>query len=125
MEISSDSNSDSVVRPHFTGQAEEGELSDLDQDISVTNTDQAASEEKNYRETMCGICSYMGLSHILDMDSNTSSSEDNPFAYTQTTTGLQRDQFVKPAKSQSGMGSTPTRIDRPDEFPSGIVTRLS
>ena len=76
MDASSDSDSDSVVPPHFTGQAEEGELSDLDQDVSVT--DQTASEEQNYRETMHGIHSYMGWTHVPDMDSAASSAEDNP-----------------------------------------------
>ena len=68
------------MRHHFTGQAEEGKLSDLVQDILVTDTDQAATEEQNYRETMHGIHSYTGWSHILDMDSNASRAEDNPFA---------------------------------------------
>ena len=77
METSSDSDSDSVVRPHFTGQAEECGLSDLDQDITVTDTDQAACEEQNYRETMYGVSSYMDWSHIPDMHSNISSAEDN------------------------------------------------
>ena len=80
METSSDSDSDLVVRPHFTGQAEEGELSDLDQDVSVTDTNQAACEEQKYRETMRGVRSYMGWSHIPDMDSSMSCAEDNPFA---------------------------------------------
>ena len=54
---------------------EEVELSD-DQDVTVTDQDQAASEEQTYRETMRGICSYMGWSHIPD----TNSAKDNPFA---------------------------------------------
>ena len=49
MDTSSDSDSNSVVCPHFIGQAEEGELSDLDQDVSVTDNDKAISEEQNYR----------------------------------------------------------------------------
>ena len=44
MDTSSDSDSESVVHELPTGQAEEGELSDLDQDISVTYTDQASTE---------------------------------------------------------------------------------
>ena len=80
MRASSDSDSDLIARPHFTGQAEEGKLSDSDQDVSVTDTDQATSEEQNYRETMHGIRSYMSWTHIPDMDSDMSSAEDNPFA---------------------------------------------
>ena len=47
-----DSESDSVVRPHFTGQTEEGGLSGLDQDVSVTDVNQATFEEQNYKETV-------------------------------------------------------------------------
>ena len=57
MDTSSDSDSDSVVHELPTGQAEEAELSDLEQDVSVTNTDQASTEEQNYRENMCDVCS--------------------------------------------------------------------
>ena len=46
MDTSSDSDSDSVH------EAEEGKLLDLDQDANVTNTDQASTEEQNYREIM-------------------------------------------------------------------------
>ena len=49
---------------------EVGELSD-NQDVTVTDQDQAASEEKMYRETMQGIRSYMGWSHIPVMDTST------------------------------------------------------
>ena len=63
-----------------TGQTEEGELSDIEHDLSLTDNDQALSEEQNYRETMQGIRSHMGWSHIHDVDSALSSSEDNPFA---------------------------------------------
>ena len=79
--MDTNSDSDSVVRPYFTGQAEEGELLDLDQDVSVTDIDQATSEEQNYRETMCGIRSYMGWTHIPDIESATSSTEDNLFQH--------------------------------------------
>ena len=72
-----DTSSDSIVHELPIGQAE---LSDLDQDVSVTNTDQASTEEENYRETVYGVRSYMGRTHIPDIDSNTSSAEDNPFA---------------------------------------------
>ena len=58
---------------------EEGELSD-NQDITVTDQEQHLSEEQTYRETMRGIHSFMGWSHILDMKSATNASDDNPFA---------------------------------------------
>ena len=63
-----------------TGQTEEGKLLDLELDVCVTDTDQASTEEQNYRETMRGVRSYMGWTHIPDIDANTSSAEDNPFA---------------------------------------------
>ena len=134
-EMDTDIDSDSI--PDITDKCEEGELSDLDQDLSLTDADQALSEEQNYRETMCGINSYMGWSHIPDIDSAMASSQDNPFAAPKqqpagkisvqlprddwlcrkmdrlnlTLTqgypskgsdagGLQRHQFIKPAKSQ-------------------------
>ena len=46
---------------------EEGELSE-EQDVTMTDQDQAASEEQTYRETMRGIHSYMCWSHIPDID---------------------------------------------------------
>ena len=63
-----------------TAQAEEGEFSNLEQDVSVTDTNQASTEEQNYRETMRGVRSYIGWTHIPHMDINISSAEDNPFA---------------------------------------------
>ena len=135
MDIDSSTDTESLKR--VLGNTEEGELSDIEQDLSFTDADQALSEEQNYRETMRGIRSYMGWSHIPDVDSALLSSEDNPFAAPKqqpagkvsvnlptddwhcrkmdrlnvTLThgypsrgseagGLQRDQFVKPAKSQ-------------------------
>ena len=44
---------------------EEVELSE-DQDQPVTDPDQPVSEEQNYRDTMQGIRSFMGWSHIPD-----------------------------------------------------------
>ena len=41
--------SDSDSLPDIADKCEEGELSDLDQDISFNETDQALSEEQNYR----------------------------------------------------------------------------
>ena len=54
---------------------DEGELSDV-QDVDLDHT---VSEEQTYRETMRGIRSYMGWSHIPDIDS-ANPSDDNPFA---------------------------------------------
>ena len=64
IDMDTEFDSESGLRPCFTGQAEEGELSYPDQDVSVTDADQALSEEQNYRETMSGICSYMGWTDI-------------------------------------------------------------
>ena len=65
------------VSPIFV---EEGELSDQDHEASVNDPDLTHSEEQNYRETMSGIRSFMGWSHIPEIDTTTSKSEDNPFA---------------------------------------------
>ena len=136
---SSESDSDSVVsdRPPVDIFVEEGELSD-ELDATVTDPDQSPSEEQSYRETMRGIRSFMGWTHIPDMDTTTGSSEDNPFAGPRLQTpgrisvqlptdewlcrklsklnstltdgypsrsaeagGLQRDQFLKPPRSQA------------------------
>ena len=58
---------------------EEGELSD-DLEATGNDPDLAPSEEQTYRETMSGIRSFMGWSHIPEMDTTASRSEDNPFA---------------------------------------------
>ena len=63
----------------ISGFVEEGELSN-ELDATTTDPDQSLSEEQSYRETMRGIRSYIGWSHISDVDSNTGSSDDNPFA---------------------------------------------
>ena len=107
-------------------------------DATVTAPNHSPSEEQSYKETMRGIRSFMGWTHIPDMDTTTGSSEDNPFAgpklqtpgkiSVQLTTdewlcwklsnlnltltdgypshsaeagGLQRDQFLKPPRSQA------------------------
>ena len=54
---------------------EEGELSDNPE----LELEQTVSEEQTYRETMRGIRSYMGWSHVPDVDSS-NPSDDNPFA---------------------------------------------
>ena len=135
---SSESDSDSVSdRPPVDIFVEEGELSD-ELDATVTDPDQSLSEEQSYRETMRGIRSFMGWTHIPDMDTIASSSDDNPFAGPRLQTpgkvsvqlptdewlcqklaklnltltdgypsrsaesgGLQRDQFLKPPRSQA------------------------
>ena len=116
---------------------EDDELSD-ELDATTTNPDQSLSEEQSYREIMRGIQSYMGWTHIPDIDSVTGSSDDNPFAGPKLQTpgkvsvqlptdewlcrklaklnltltdgypsrsaeagGLQRDQFLKPPRSQA------------------------
>ena len=63
--------------------AEEGEWSE---EQSVVDQDQPVSEEQNYRDTMQGIRSYMGWSHIPEVDNTTSTSDDNRFAGPKTVT---------------------------------------
>ena len=57
----------------------EGELSD-DEDATITDPDQALSEEQTYRETMRRIRSFMGWTHIPDIDSSADKLDNNPFA---------------------------------------------
>ena len=136
-EMDTDSASDSASLPDLSEKGEEGELSYLDPDNSLSDVDQAQSEEQTYRETMRGIRAYMNWNNIPDMDTTQASAEDNPFAAPKiqpagkisvqlptddwlcrkmdrlnlTLTqgypakgsepgGLQRDQFIKPTKSQ-------------------------
>ena len=77
--LSSDAGSVFSDRPPLDLYVEEGELSE-DQNQTVTDPDQPVSEEQNYRDTMQGIRSFMGWSHIPEMDSTASTSDDNPFA---------------------------------------------
>ena len=63
-------------RPPVELFVEEGELSD---EQELTEHDLPTSEEQTYRETMRGIRSFMGWSHVPDADS-TNPSDDNPFA---------------------------------------------
>ena len=77
--LSSNAGSDLSDRPPLDLYTEEGELSD-DPDQTVTDQDQPVSEEQNYRNTMQGIRSFMGWSHIPDIDTTATTSEDNPFA---------------------------------------------
>ena len=75
-----DSDANLTDRPLSVCPAEEGELSDLEQDLTPANIDKALSEEQTYRETMRGIRSFMGWKHIPDVDTATSDAGDNPFA---------------------------------------------
>ena len=79
----SEASSDLSDRPPLDLYTEEGELSD-DQDATGLNQDQPLSQEQTYRETMRGIRSLMGWSHVLDIDSSANTSEDNPFAEPKT-----------------------------------------
>ena len=54
-EMDVDSASESASMPDLSVKGEEGELSDLDLDNSLSDVDQAPSEEQTYRETMRGI----------------------------------------------------------------------
>ena len=83
--LSSDADSVQSDRPPLDLYTEEGELSE-DPDQTVTEQDQPISEEQNYRETMQGIRSYMGWSHIPEVDNTTATSDDNPFAGPKTVT---------------------------------------
>ena len=133
----SDSESSSSDRPPVDLYPEEGELSD-EHEVSLGDPDQSLSEKQSYRETMRGIRSNMGWTHVPDIDTGAKTSDDNPFAgpklqaagkvsinlptdewlcnklsklnltlvqgYPSCTTEagtLQRDQFIRLAKSQS------------------------
>ena len=81
LDMDTDSLSEVGSVVNVSSHPEEGELSDLEQDLSVNDTDQAVSEEHTYRETMREIRSYMGWSHIPDIDSTSLNAEDNPFSF--------------------------------------------
>ena len=74
-----DSDSDLSDRPPVDLFVEESELSDQDPD-ATTEPDQTLSEDQTYRATLRGIRSYMGWSHIPDIESTTATGDDNPFA---------------------------------------------
>ena len=74
----SDSESSSSDRPPVDLYPEEGELSD-EHEVSLGDPDQSLSEEQSYRETMRGIRSYMGWTHVPDIDTGAKTSDDNPF----------------------------------------------
>ena len=55
-------------------------MSDPDQDISVTAPTRPPQKRRTTGDTMHGVCSYMGWTHVPNIESNTSSADDNPFA---------------------------------------------
>ena len=81
--LSSNDGSELLDRPPLDLYAEEGEWSE---EHSVADQDQPVSEEQNYRDTMQGIRSYMGWSHIPEVDNTTATSDNNPFAGPKTVT---------------------------------------
>ena len=83
--LSSDASSNLSNRPPLDLYTEEGGLSE-DPDQTVGNQDQPVFEEQNYRETMQGIRSYMGWSHIPEVDNTAATSDNNPFARPKTVT---------------------------------------
>ena len=67
---------------------EEGELSDIqsigpDQE-ELLDVDQELSAEQTYRETLCGVRSFMGWNLVPEFDSSSSAQDDNPFAGTKS-----------------------------------------
>ena len=76
--METDSDSEFSDRPPADIFVEEGELSDQDPDVTVTDPNQ-----NKLIETMRGIRSFMGWTHIPDMYTATSTSDNNPFAGSQ------------------------------------------
>ena len=74
--VDSQAESDISARPPVQLFVEESEFSE-DQDFG--ESDPPNSEEQMYRETMSGIRSFMGWTHMPDMDSS-NPSDANPFA---------------------------------------------
>ena len=70
---------DDPVRRQASGFEEEEALSDLDYNLTAAETDQALLEEHSYHETVHGFKSFMGWTHIPDMD-NSSSADNKPVA---------------------------------------------
>ena len=62
-------------------QAEEGELSELEDQPEQDNndTDRAISEDQNYCETVRGVRAFMGWSHIPDLEYSPATRADNPW----------------------------------------------
>ena len=81
--LSSEDGSEMSDRPPLDLYAEEGEWSE---EHSIIDQDHPVSEEQNYWDTIQGIRSYMGWSHIPEVDNTTATSDDNPFARPKTVT---------------------------------------
>ena len=63
-----------------TDQTEEGELSELEDQLEQDNSDSdCVSEDQNYHETVRGVCAFMGWSHIPDLEYSPTSRADNPW----------------------------------------------
>ena len=78
--MDTDSDTDISDRPPVDLFVKEGELSDQELEASAADPGLTLSEEQNYRETMSSIRSFMGWTHIPEMDTTASRSEDNSFA---------------------------------------------
>ena len=72
--MDTDSDTDISDRPPVDLFVEDGELSDQELEASAADPDLTLSEEQNYRETMSGIRSFMGWTHIPEMDTTASRS---------------------------------------------------
>ena len=72
--------------PHASNHVdEEGEVTDLESSDceELVDVDQELSAEQTYKETICGVRSFMGWSQIHKFDL-ASSQDDNPFAWSRT-----------------------------------------
>ena len=75
----SESDSEQSDRPPLDVYVEEGELSN-DLDATTNDPEQSLSSEQSYQETVRAIRSYMGWTHIPDIESAAGSSDGHPFA---------------------------------------------
>ena len=59
----------------------EGEISDPEDqpDVEAGDSDEVLSEDQNYRETVRGIRTFMGWTHIPDLEYSPASRTDNPW----------------------------------------------
>ena len=85
---------------------EEGELSDQELETATADPDQTLSEEQTYRETMSGIRSFMGWTHIPEV-------------------GLLKDQFVRPPRSQAKWYSFAPNQEKPGQDTGKTVSSWS
>ena len=69
--------------------ADEGRVSDLQstrpEQEKLLEGDQELSAEQSYRETLCGVRSFMARNDIPEFDSASSSQDDNPFTGNRST----------------------------------------